>query len=451
MSERRKNFTYELGTMGCKANLADSHALETQLRSLGGIPVSSEATPDLFLLNTCTVTDEADKEAARTLRKSTAELTVATGCFAEVDPERLQAEAGKKANLKVVRNSAKQELGSLIEAWLRGEIEGQKEIWGGDRAAWHSNILPNREAAEVKFESAAPRTRVFYKVQDGCNAFCSYCVIPHARGRSRSLPATQVAAEIQALVDSGVKEVVLTAIHAADYESDGLDFTGLVEKVLAETNVTRLRLTSLDPAEIPDRLLELMQKEPRLCPHFHVSVQSANSRVLEGMKRGYGSKELEERLVAIAERLPHAYVGMDLIAGFPGETDEEFEEGFQRLEKLPWTRAHVFPFSPRKSTAAARLVEQGLAVPASKVSARAKRLRDLSDRKLKTALEGRRGSMMEILVEGKEWRHEGRHLSAGHSRSYFKIAIPGKHEANRLRRVRIVGTFGKDCLKGELV
>lgn len=448
-----KRFTFAISTMGCKANLTDSQALEAGLRELGGEPAGEEGEADLYLLNTCTVTDQADREAGRLLRKSRAALTVATGCLAEVDPERLQlSAAGAAGNVRIVRNSAKNEIGALVETWLRGALEEQKsEILHGDRAAWHKSFLNNRDALEIPKSSAAPRTRVFLKVQDGCNAFCAYCVIPLARGRSRSLSAEQVVKEVQAAADMGVKEVVLTAIHAADYDSGGMGFTGLVEKVLKETTIPRLRLTSLDPAEIPDSLLTLMQENPRLCPHFHVSLQAANSRVLAAMKRGYRAEEIEDRLREISRRLPHAYVGMDLIAGFPGESDEEFEDGLKRLESLPWTRAHVFPFSVRRNTAAARLVQAGAAVPEHVVRDRAAKLRALSEKKQAEANSRRVGSVMEVLVEGKDARREGRAVSFGHSRSYFKVVIPGRHEANRLRRARIVGLLGPEELKGEWI
>ncbi|MGZ3652478.1 MAG: MiaB/RimO family radical SAM methylthiotransferase [Bdellovibrionota bacterium] len=449
MPDSPARFTFAVTSMGCKANLTDSHALEVELRGLGGRPATADAAPDLHLLNTCTVTDNADREAAQILRKTKAGFTVATGCYAEVDPNGLHAAGTKhEKNFRVLRNSAKSELGALVEEWLSGTLDEQKQIWNGERAAWHSSFLQNRAALEHAEPSAAPRTRAFLKVQDGCNAFCSYCVIPLARGRSRSLPAAQVVSEVNALVASGLKEVVLTAIHAADYEGG---FTELVEQVLRETRVPRLRLTSLDPGEIPDSLLDLMARDSRLCPHFHASIQSANDRVLGAMKRGYGAAAIEDRLTAIARVLPHAYVGMDLIAGFPGETEEEFQDAYLRLERLPWTRAHVFPFSVRRNTAAARLVESGLAVPQHVVTERARLLRELSARKLAQALETRVGSVMEILVEGKEAKWEGRTVSMGHSRSYFKVVIPGRHTANELRRVRIVGRLGDENLKGELV
>jgi threonylcarbamoyladenosine tRNA methylthiotransferase MtaB len=445
-----RGFTFAVTSMGCKANLADSYSLEATLREHGGAPAAEGETPDFHLLNTCTVTDNADKEAAQILRKTPAGFTLATGCFAEVDPAKLEA-AGAKAGteFRVLRNSGKVDFSNFLSRWLAGTLEEQKKIVEGDRAGWHTSFLPN--SLEAGAPSAEPRTRAFLKVQDGCNAFCSYCVIPLARGRSRSLPSAQVVAEVQALTERGVKEVVLTAIHAADYGSDGLTFTGLVEKVLRETKIARLRLTSLDPAEIPDSLIELMAREPRLCPHFHVSLQSANSRVLEGMKRGYRAEAIEDRLTAIAARLPHAFVGMDIIAGFPGETDDEFEDSFRRLERLPWTRAHVFPFSVRSRTAAEKLVQAGLAVPQHKIAERARRLRELSDAKLTAAMQARTGAVMEILVEGKEAKWEGRTVSTGHSRSYFKVVIPGRHPANELKRVRILGRLQGESLKGEIL
>ncbi len=439
-------FTYAVSSMGCKANLTDSQALESTLRQLGGTEAESGQDPDLYLLNTCTVTDEADKEARSLLRRSRAGLAIATGCLAQVDPEQLEKSVSGSKNVRVVRNSAKKEIEGLVQEWLAGTLDEQRALVQGDRALWHAEILPNRAGA-----SESNRTRAFYKVQDGCNAFCAYCVIPLARGRSRSLPAAQVVQEIQAFVDAGVKEVVLTAIHAADYADGELDFTGLVEEILRQTSVPRLRLTSLDPGEIPDRLLELMEKNQRLCPHFHVSLQSANSRVLSAMKRAYDAEKVEERLLAIRARLPRAYVGMDLIAGFPGETETEFMDGLERLERLPWTRAHVFPFSVRKNTAAARLVQAGLGLAPEVVRERARLLRELSERKMRAALEAKVGSVMEILVEEKRVKIGTRECSQGHSRSYFKVLIPGQHPANELRRVKIVGVAEREFLKGELV
>ncbi|MGZ3695217.1 MAG: MiaB/RimO family radical SAM methylthiotransferase [Bdellovibrionota bacterium] len=444
-------FTYSISTMGCKANLTDSHALEATLQNLGGRSVAEGQEPDLHLLNTCTVTDQADKEAKHLLRVTQSGLTIATGCLAEVDPDVLVSAIPEGRKVKVLRNSGKWELENLVASWLAGEMSSES-IVAGDRAAWHGKILENRPPQMgTGLESGAHRTRAFLKVQDGCNAFCSYCVIPFARGRSRSVPAADIVAEVNKLTEAGVKEVVLTAIHAADYESLGLDFTGLVAKVLAETSMPRIRLTSLDPAEIPDSLIELMQREPRLCPHFHVSLQSANSAVLRDMKRGYSAEQVEERLSAIAARLPHAYVGMDVIAGFPTEGDSEFEDSYARLERLPWTRAHVFPFSVRRNTLAAKIVKAGSQVAREQIFERASRLRALGDSKLRASMQSKVGSVMEVLIEEKKVKVGTRTCSQGHARNYHRVLIPADCRPNELVRARIVGVGERDFLKGELL
>lgn len=447
----KKSFTFAVHTMGCKANLTDSQSLEARLRDMGGSAVE-EGKADVLVLNTCTVTDNADKEALSLIRRSKAPLTVAAGCMAEVSPDKFKKEEG---SLVVVRNSAKDSISSAVEEWLSGMFTEQSRLLQGDRTAWHGKIdyVPGASALSGGEEEAvgAHRTRAFLKVQDGCNAFCSYCIIPHARGRSRSLEPEKVAEEIRLLLKNGIQEIVLTAIHAADYEWNGVDFTGLVEYVLEKTPIQRLRLTSLDPAEIPERLIALMEKNGRLCPHFHISLQSANSRVLAAMKRGYGAEQVEECLLKIEKRLPHAFVGMDVIAGFPGETEEEFEDSFERLRRLPWTRLHVFPFSVRKSTAAARLVEEGYAVPQDRITLRARRLRELSDEKLHGSMVRKIGSVQEILIEAKPYAFNGRVCSQGHTRSYHKVLVPGRHAVNTLRRVKIIGLAEKDYLKGEFV
>lgn len=446
-----KTFTFSLSTMGCKANLTDSQTLEARLRAMGGRPVADSDGADLFVLNTCTVTDQADREAMQILRKRKSPLTVVTGCLAEVDSARLEkASADGGSKVVIARNSAKGEIDAAIAAWLEGALEEQQKTLQGDRAAWHTHVDFEAGAAGA-IEKSEHRTRAFLKVQDGCNAYCAYCIIPRARGKSRSVAAADVVREVQALVDTGVKEVVLTAIHAADYDSDGLDFTGLVEKVLLETTVPRLRLTSLDPAEIPSRLIDLMVANARLCPHFHVSMQSASSSVLKAMKRHYDAVKAEGCLNEIKAKLPHAFIGMDIIAGFPGESDEEFAESYALLERTPWSKLHVFPFSVRQGTAAAKLVELGQAVPAHKIQERARLLRELSQRKMQAALEQKVGSVAEILVEEKLVKVGTRMCSQGYTRSYHRVLVPGRREPNSLVRVKILATAEKEYLKGEII
>ncbi|NUM88820.1 MAG: MiaB/RimO family radical SAM methylthiotransferase [Bdellovibrionales bacterium] len=440
-------FTFAIETMGCKANVTDSQAIESELRRLGGRAVS-QGEADVYVLNTCTVTDQADRDAEAVLRRKGGRLTVVTGCMAEVSPDR--AAVARDTQTVVIRNSGKNLLASTVEEWLAGTLREQRRVVHGERAGWHGRIeVASGAALDVESER---RTRVFLKVQDGCDQFCSYCIIPTARGRSRSLPSDQVIREVALLVERGAKEIVLTAIHAADYRDRGTDFTALVARTLGETKVPRLRLTSLDPAEITPGILDLMAQEPRLCPHLHVSLQSASTRVLHAMKRGYDQYRARECLAAIAEKVPHAFVGMDVIAGFPGETGEEFEETMEFLRATPWSKLHVFPFSMRKGTAAARLVAEGLAVPAGEVKARAKAMRDLSARRMEEQLRKRMGGVMEIVVEGKAVEYRGRRCSQGYSRSYQRVIVPGAHGTNSFLRARVVGVDARiEALLGERI
>ncbi len=428
-------FTYAIETMGCKANVTDSHSMEAELRKLGGKAVDRDEA-DVYVLNTCTVTDQADRDAEATLRRASGRLTVVTGCMAEVSPERAASAKSGGQSTVVIRNSGKNLLGATIEEWLAGTLSEQKKIVHGERADWHARI---GVASGAALDGASEkRTRAFLKVQDGCNQFCSYCIIPTARGRSRSLPVEEVIREVSALTERGVNEVVLTAIHAADYSHGGVDFTNLVKRVLSETMVPRLRLTSLDPAEISPELLDIMASESRLCPHLHVSLQSGDSRVLSGMKRGYDASRARECLGLIQERIPHAFVGMDMIAGFPGESEAEFSNTMEFLRSTPWSKLHVFPFSLRRSTAASRLVEQGLGIPPQEIKRRAREMRDLSSRRVAEQLQRKVGSVMEILVEGKEIEFRGRRCSQGYSRSYHRVIVPGVQAVNSLLRCRIV-------------
>lgn len=433
-------FRFQIATMGCKANATDTHVLADRLQALGGIAVPEESgeAVDVFIVNSCTVTDRADRDALTALKQGKAPLKVFTGCLAEVDPEILaQGNLGQGKTL-LARNSAKPELAQNIVAALRAEniapLAGAATL-AGDRVRWHREI----DFAAGAVVRASTRTRAFLKVQDGCNQFCSYCIIPRARGRSRSLSVDSVVAEVEALAQAGVGEVVLTAIHAADYEDKGQSFFNLVERVLQETQVARLRLTSLDPAEISSELIQLMAKEPRLCQHFHVSLQSGSSAVLREMRRHYDAARAEACLQEIARVLPQAFVGMDMIAGFPTETLAEHEETLALLKRTPFTRLHVFPFSERRSTRAAELSKSGIRVPEPEKRRRAAELRALSEERMRAALSARVGRVMEVLVEAKSAEILGQPAQLGHARSYFRVAVPAGYAPGTKLPVRITG------------
>lgn len=369
-------YDLQIHTFGCKVNTYDTGLLQARLARAGhsitphGNKVKSPSTaPRVHVLNTCAVTGEATKEAAKLARRIKSRepfsTVVVTGCGAQVDGavfDDLPA-----ADL-VIANSHKGQLESILDSYFKGSLESK---------VFRSNIF-RKDDLEAGGGEELAHTRAFLKIQDGCNSFCTYCVIPFARGRSRSLSISELVRRVSELTATGAREVVLTGVHIGDYEDtvgqQKFGLHDLVRVILERTDVARLRLSSLEPVELTPQLIELFKNE-RLCPHFHMSIQSANTRVLSAMRRNYGAHEVESALNEIQKSVPGAFVGMDVIAGFPGETQDEFADSYQRLEQLPWTRLHVFPYSERPGTKAASF--EGV-VPREERALRALRLRELS-------------------------------------------------------------------------
>lgn len=462
--------TYVVRTLGCKANLHDSQLIEAELQRRGWRPLAPGGrAPELCIVNSCTVTDEADRQsrklAVRLGRENPRARVVVTGCGAEVEPERL---ASSKGIHYVVGNRDKPRLVELILEQLAREPEGGDPSSGAPSsedgsvlgvARSYEQMLSrhplDREwpAAEAAF-SAPPaaldghsrKTRAFLKIQEGCNEFCTYCVIPYGRGPSRSLRPRELIAQVRGLVAQGAREIVLTGTNIGDYGGewapDGVGeppLTELAAMILGETALERLRVSSLDPAQITPGLIALMERETRFCPHLHVSLQSASSRVLRLMKRGYGADEVRDQLLRISSicDLPGGtFVGMDVITGFPGEGDEEFQETREALKSLPWSRLHVFPYSERAGTPALRLPGR---VPPEMRARRARELGALSlermggiCRQVVASCASRREPLRDILLErpfagaprGYEGSSDARWWIAGYTRNYLKILIP---------------------------
>lgn len=429
---------YIVKTLGCKANLYDSQMIEAELSKRGWQAPNqvggSDGDAEICIVNSCTVTDEADKQsrkmAAKLAKLNPRAKIVMTGCGAEVDPELMAKSKGVDF---VVGNRDKSKMIDLVLGAEKiapesGEKSSHGQVLGNVTAYEEMNsrhpmdrdwplpeaVFMSPSRMEVQGESA--RKRAFLKIQEGCNQFCTYCVIPYGRGPSRSLPMERVLEQVRMLVSQGTHEVVLTGTNIGDY---GIDFETdpapqadvLMEKILAETDLKRLRVSSLDPTEITPRLLNKIREgglQSRICPHFHVSLQSPHTRVLKAMKRKYGFDEVKACLEAIAT-LPAPtggpFVGMDVITGFPGETDEEFEWGVEALRALPWSRLHVFPYSERTGTPATRISQ---AVPPSLRARRAARLRELSFERLTShyqkalkALQIQGETLEGVLVDGR--------------------------------------------------
>ncbi len=447
---------YSVKTLGCKANLYDSQLIEAELQKRGWVPAREDEEPELCVVNSCTVTDEADRQSrklAQRAGKGTRTRVVMTGCGAEVEPEKYASGAGIDY---VVGNQNKDRLIDLvlraidaesaqspaIEADRRGILLGGVSTYGEilsrhpmDRE-W---ALPESTFAlpPVHLRGDSGRTRTFIKIQEGCNAFCTYCIIPYGRGPSRSLPIPAIVEQVRTLVGQGVREIVITGTNIGDYGAD-LSADGkpqlenLVRAILADTELPRLRISSLDPTEITEELRSIYAAEPRLCAHFHVSLQSPHSKVLRLMKRKYGAEEVSQCLASLGEMpapVGGVFAGMDVITGFPGETDEDFAWGVERLRSLPWSRLHVFPYSERTGTPATRLPN---VVPPTERARRAKVLRELSLERLRElhhrVLEDHRrhGRLLDqVLIEGQvKGPAPDRIYVGGYTTNYLRVVLP---------------------------
>lgn len=448
--------SYLIKTLGCKANFGDSQALERELQKRGWIPALDESHADLCIVNSCTVTDEADKQsrgvAKRVSRKNPKTAVVFTGCGAEVDPSSYKSAPGIHY---VIGNQNKPELIETIIQKLESTstLPPQAEVLGTvtDYVDMKSKHPIDREwpmpigmNPDQWIESGnTARTRVFLKIQEGCNSFCTYCIIPYGRGPNRSLKPRVITSQIQSLVQAGVKEVVLTGTNIGDYGTDWSDnketmLDELVKQILERTDLPRLRVSSLDPTEITDDLLRLMENNPRFCPHFHVSMQSPHSRVLKLMKRKYTQVEAQACLEKLSSLKPAAggrvFVGMDLITGFPGEGEEEFRESLEWLKSQYWSRLHVFPYSEREGTPATKL---GQIVPVSVRKDRARILMELSlERLTRLYHESLSGAYFDsVLTEGRS-STPIKPFTAGYTPHYFKVLIDGDLPSNTLTKVR---------------
>ncbi len=423
-----KDVEIVLHTWGCKVNTYDSGLLEQRLQRQGArvlLGESPKASPSskasrVHVLNTCAVTEEASREAARQVRRIKAReplsRVVVTGCGAQVDGGVFDELPG--ADL-VVANSHKGDLEILIDRLFKDQGLPQEQRVS---KVHRSNIF-RKEDLEEGGGLESDHTRAFLKIQDGCNSFCTYCVIPFARGKSRSIPIQRLVQRVRELEAVGAREVVLTGVHIGDYGDGESRIEDLIEAVIAQTSIPRLRLSSLEPVELSTRLIELYRAESRLCRHFHMSIQSACSATLERMRRQYSAQAVENALLMIQSHLPDAFVGMDVIAGFPGETEEEFQDTYDRLASLPWTRLHVFPYSERPGTKALKL-EGRVEIPVRQ--RRAAQLRELSRHRYWQAAQALQGRDLEALALRD---HQG--VMQGLSSNYWPIKIQNDDTVTR--------------------
>jgi threonylcarbamoyladenosine tRNA methylthiotransferase MtaB len=421
-------------TLGCKINQFESAAMSETLARDGFLVVPFEEEADIYVINTCTVTARTDAESRRLIRRARrgrpeAKIVV-TGCYAQLAFEQLREMPG--VNL-ILGNAEKKGIAELV-----------KEI-GDEPRVLVSDISLDRKAGGITLESFAEHTRAFLQVQNGCDAFCSYCIVPYARGRSRSVPMAEALDGVRAFAVKGFKEVVLTGIHLGGY---GLDLTppsslpDLLAAIEEERLVPRLRLGSVEPTEISSPLVRILSASDIICPHLHLPLQSGNDQVLTRMNRRYTTARFREVMAELTESIPDICIGCDVIAGFPGETEGEFAETYRFIESLPVAYLHVFPFSSRQGTKAAAMPNH---LPGGVVRKRAELLRGLSERKKDAYCRKFIGKELKVLVQ----ESAGDGMVKGLSRNYILVIFPGNETLiNTEISVRITGT-GKGRLRGE--
>jgi threonylcarbamoyladenosine tRNA methylthiotransferase MtaB len=405
---------------GCRATQADGAALESLLAGKGLEASGDRVAADLVVLNTCTVTAAADDDVRQTIRRVHRENPEArilvTGCYAQRAPEELAAMAGVEW---VVGNSHKTQIADLVTS-----------------APYHGNILVGDIFEQHDFlsapveDAAGDRTRPNLKIQDGCNNRCSFCIIPFVRGRSRSAPAEQVIDQVRALA-ARYREVVLSGINLGRWGREPgskMRLAGLVRRLLAETNIERLRLSSVEPMDFSDDLLALMASSPRIARHVHAPLQSGSDTVLRRMHRKYRPRHYADRVNKARTLMPDAAIGADVMVGFPGETDAEFEESRRFIDELPFTYLHVFTYSERPGTPAAESAAQ---VPMRVRKDRNRVLRELAAKKNRAFRE----SMVGRTLSAVTLDENGTALTE----NYLKVELASPREPNRIVDVKIGG------------
>ena len=421
-----------ISTLGCKTNQFESAAMIEQLKAAGYLVVPFTEPSDIYIVNSCTVTARTDAETRRLIRRArrlnpTSHI-IATGCYAQVAPGELE----KMPELDcVLGNQEKQNISTLLDSTENSV----------------SDISATSRIEPLNLTSFAEHTRAFLQIQNGCNSFCTYCIVPYARGRSRSVRPDDVLQGVRDFAANGFKEVVLTGIHLGAY---GLDLpspttlTDLVSQIDGESIVPRLRIGSIEPNEVSEELLNLMARSKSICPHLHLPLQSGSDSVLSRMGRHYTAAFFRDLMKKISGAMPDAFIGADVIAGFPGETDEEFEETLQLLKVLPFSDLHVFPYSSRPGTKAAGMAGH---LPARIVTERATRLRNIARTKKQSFFERFAGSRLDVLVQGVDNKTG---LCRGLSRNYLLVSFSGEQAlVNNEISVKILDTSENACF-GEI-
>ena len=427
-----------LHNLGCKVNAYETEAMQELLEQNGYEIVSFQEGADIYIINTCTVTNMADRKSRQMIHRAKKmnpdAIVVAAGCYVQAQEN---SDKIDECIDIVIGNNKKQNLIEILEEYeqKRKEADGvfvQQEV---------IDINHTKEYEELHLTKTAEHTRAYIKVQDGCNQFCTYCIIPYMRGRVRSRRKEEVVEEVSALAANGYKEVVLTGIHLSSYAVDFEEketLLSLIQAVHAIEGIERIRLGSLEPRIITEEFASALSALPKICPHFHLSLQSGCEETLKRMNRRYSAEEYFEKCMLLRKYFENPALTTDIIVGFPGETEEEFEESRAFVEKVNFYETHIFKYSKRQGTKAAVMPNQ---VPEPEKTKRSNTLLALDERNRKAYEEQFSGKETEILVE-EQMEKDGKTYWIGHTKEYIRLAIlSDENLSGRLLRV----TVGKDA------
>ena len=421
---------FKITTLGCKVNQSESDAIARELVTSNCRPAQARETVDFCIINTCTVTQKASMQSRQAIRQAIRAnpdaRIVVTGCYAQIDAGEIKRITGVDY---IVDQKSKGEIIQLLNRNNGNKCDGPVTVC--------SSELGDRTWDEPVGVNPGNRTRPFLKIQDGCNSFCTYCIVPYARGRSRSMPLDEVMQNIKLLADTGFQEIVLTGVQLGQYGIDlqpGTSLTQLLNRIALQKPINRIRLSSIEPVELTDDIINIVAQTELFCRHFHIPLQSGDNEVLKQMHRPYSREFFRDLVMKIKTRIPGAAIGADTLIGFPGETAEAFENTYRLIEALPLSYLHVFPFSARPGTPASKFSNH---LPPQVIKDRCRQMRELGKHKRHTFYDLHIGQSMNVLIESKRDAKTG--LLKGISSNYVPVLVEGDDRwQNKIVNVKFV-------------
>lgn len=437
--------SFAITTLGCKVNQYESDAIAQSLKNTGYNLSPGKTNADVCIINTCTVTHKASMQSRQAIRQAIRNnpgaRVIVTGCYAQIEPEAIR---GIKGVHEIIGHADKHRIPAII---ICADQADEKDL--PQPVSICRDISLECDFQQIPVAAFGSRTRLFLKIQDGCNTFCSYCIVPYARGRSRSMPLENVLEYIHTIHQAGCREIVLTGVHLGAYGIDlspPRDLLTLLNRIQEFSTINRVRLSSIEPLEITHDIIRLVAESERFCNHFHIPLQSGDDLVLKKMNRPYTRSFFRNLVLKIHELIPDAAIGVDILIGFPGETEAAFENTYSLIQELPVTYLHVFPFSSRAGTPASQYPHK---VSSKIIKTRCEQMRALGNVKKSDFYKSFIGQKVEVLFESKRDSSTG--YLKGLTSNYVPALAKGEDELkNTLVRVRMDSLSGSQGVIGTI-